>query len=102
MPGYHASSPPLPSAHEGGGRYWSPTRFRSWLANRVLDDGRRDERWLRDPRTQSCARLSPLGSPGPLGIDFLGCSRCNPRSGRTTAEFKHINKRRKRNLQGFP
>ncbi|KAG5225523.1 hypothetical protein IMY05_018G0049200 [Salix suchowensis] len=23
LPGCHASSPPLPSAHEGGGGYWS-------------------------------------------------------------------------------
>ncbi|KAI5566015.1 hypothetical protein BDE02_14G158400 [Populus trichocarpa] len=55
----------------GRGGYWSPARSRSRLAqNRVLGDGRHDERWLRDPRTLSCARPSPPDLPDPRASTF--------------------------------
>lgn len=50
------------------------------------------------------ARLDPPGRFVSLTLKhrFDGASNATPGQAGLPAEFKHINKRRKRNLQGFP
>ncbi|CAL8988977.1 unnamed protein product, partial [Prunus brigantina] len=73
---------------------------RGWHKCQVLGDARHDNRWLRNLGCPSCAVVAHRGLEKIAGLR-LGFQR-DPRSAGLPAEFKHINKRRKRNLQGFP
>ena len=54
------------------------------------------------PTRRACCSLSLAGSSTPEYRQVLGTSTATPGQAGSPAEFKHINKRRKRNLQGFP
>ena len=62
--------------------WWRKHGIASVVPSAVLE---RQSRPLKDHC--GCARVAPTATPGQAGLP---------------AEFKHINKRRKRNLQGFP
>ena len=64
---------------------------------------RRDDRWERLwlPRTESRA-LVDRDAFDPLRHRDVDARIATPGQAGSPAEFKHINKRRKRNLPGFP
>lgn len=105
-PPTHQNAVPLLVGARGtyGGRTMaSRERPASWLAQNSSPRSRhRGDRWLsilRCPVT-CVVRLSGLLQT-PLR-QSSGASNATPGQAGIPAEFKHINKRRKRNLQGFP
>ena len=76
------------------GRGWPKTE--SPAAHVTTSGGRKS------PLITSCGSPS-LGRPSdPDASSFDGAPTATPGQAGLPAEFKHINKRRKRNLQGFP
>lgn len=73
---------------------------RGWHKYQVLGDARHDNRWLRNLGCPSCAFVAHRGLEKMLGSG--SAFNATPGQAGLPAEFKHINKRRKRNLQGFP
>ncbi len=105
----HRVAPPQNPKGRAGAEIGPPcerTRARGRPKCESAADARRDQWWL-NPQL-SCCRAPMLRRSG----DTIGTQRrASSRSAPTTAtpgqagspaEFKHINKRRKRNLQGFP
>lgn len=100
-----ASPPlPLPRSGTGGGGHWPPVLPRARPAQmRSLGDARRDQWWL---KTQLACWLSCSTTSSDRASRATqrrdAPSTATPGQAGSPAEFKHINKRRKRNLQGFP
>lgn len=73
------------------------------VVNRVLGRGSRDVRWFSSDslprRVRSPARRTVTRPESPLS---RGLKYATPGQAGLPAEFKHINKRRRRNLLGFP
>ncbi|KAF3652576.1 hypothetical protein FXO37_17464 [Capsicum annuum] len=108
LPGCHASRrPPRIASQSWGalssrGGYWPPVRHelaaglntspRRWMSRQLVVVSQLSLSSRLRPITRSDSRTpsrsgAPTATPGQAGLP---------------AEFKHINKRRKRNLQGFP
>ncbi|KAG8611844.1 hypothetical protein MANES_S044316v8 [Manihot esculenta] len=81
--------PPVCSAHAAGPKAESSAATATAIGGwKTLGHGRGRTSAERDPETpERSQRNAPTATPGQAG---------------TPAEFKHINKRRKRNLPGFP
>lgn len=75
---------------------------RGWHKCRVLGDERHDNRWLSNLGCPLCAFVALRAARDSKRLRSGGAFNATPGQAGLPAEFKHINKRRKRNLQGFP
>ena len=75
---------------------------RGWHKCRVLGDERHDNRWSSNLGCQLCAFVALRAARDARCSRFGGAFNATPGQAGLPAEFKHINKRRKRNLRGFP
>ena len=92
-----------PPAHRVGGGHWPPVRTRARSAQmRSRGDARHDQWWLNAQLACCRAALGVVRSGITLDPKAPAPPTATPGQAGSPAEFKHINKRRKRNLQGFP
>ena len=95
--------PPAPPSGASGGGRWPPVRHPARLAQ-MPGPRRRTPRQsvVVEPRLPVVRfRRAPIGPRRSLPC-FGGAFNATPGQAGLPAEFKHINKRRKRNLRGFP
>ncbi|GLT32725.1 hypothetical protein SLA2020_073700 [Shorea laevis] len=100
--GCHATSPPHPltcARRGGGGECWPPVcalPARSWLKRESPAPGARASSGHSRPHPMPCTP----GVPWVWTLKYRPCGRprnATPGQARLPAEFRHINKRRKRN-----
>ena len=93
--------PPTPV--QAGQKLASRACPRARLAQkRVLSNECHDNQWFSYPRSSSCTPRRPNTLFYPCVCRLGSVPNTTPGQAGLPAEFKHINKRRKRNLQGFP
>lgn len=104
----HRVAPPCAPCVRGSG-YWPPVPLAGAAGSKRSPPWRtHDEWWFTTGPSRHVVRTScvGVGSRDPLIRAVLhsddGASTATPGQAGLPAEFKHINKRRKRNLQGFP
>jgi hypothetical protein len=106
LPGRHATSPPPsspPRGHGGGGGEWPPARSRSRSAQKRVPRRRAPRQAVVErPSENRREHPSRTGTPAAPTRPSADAPLATPGQAGSPAEFKHINKRRKRNLPGFP
>lgn len=102
----HRVAPPCAPCARGSG-YWSPVPPAGAVGSKRSPRRRTHDKWwfLKGP-SRPVVRTSCFGvgsrDPYAPSVPRDGASTATPGQAGLPAEFKHINKRRKRNLQGFP
>ena len=98
---HRVAPPPAHRARDGGAETGLPCPSARLAQMRSLGDARHDQWWLISTRVLSCGAASSAVE-STMTQRRIAPSTATPGQAGLPAEFKHINKRRKRNLQGFP
>lgn len=84
------------------GGYWPPVRLSRAAGLNASPRRRTSRQVVVETQLSSCAAAPAVARAPPRPFLRLGAPTATPGQAGLPAEFKHINKRRKRNLQGFP